>query len=408
MKCIKKYIPLLLLIGILNVTNSSTLNSEPEDEFFSHSGKDKDKSVSDTLQILIDSLECVQNYISSINTEIENLRIQKEKLSNYLSDLKTGHEKLLYVITSLQSELNINKLDTISRNKLDTLKNMIIEARNHIPDITNIVKRNDKQISVLIHKKELYDTLHISIIDELKNYTSTMTEGKSIYYKGVYYNLFVADMETHEVKLHLFNEKNGKNYHTLRAVQKSLKRGDKDVLMITNAGMFTQSFEPEGLYIEKSSIKYEIDTAGRKGYLNFYRNPNGVFYIDSNDIPRIDTTEQVYRLLKDSLFYAKIATQSGPMLIINGKMHPDFRYGSNSRKIRSGVGIISDKKVLFAITLNESNFYDFTTFFRDLFNCENALFLDGVISRMYIKNINPDIEDILYGPIISVTGKQKK
>jgi len=176
MKCIKKYIPLLLLIGILNVTNSSTLNSEPEDEFFSHSGKDKDKSVSDTLQILIDSLECVQNYISSINTEIENLRIQKEKLSNYLSDLKTGHEKLLYVITSLQSELNINKLDTISRNKLDTLKNMIIEARNHIPDITNIVKRNDKQISVLIHKKELYDTLHISIIDELKNYTSTFLQ----------------------------------------------------------------------------------------------------------------------------------------------------------------------------------------------------------------------------------------
>jgi len=99
----------------------------------------------------------------------------------------------------------------------------------------------------------------------------------------------------------------------------------------------------------------------------------------------------------------RLATQSGPMLVIDGKIHPKFTDGSKNQKIRSGVGIIENNRVIFAATVSESNFYDFAIFFKDMVGSRNALFLDGAISEMYLKNIDTVLTNIKYGPILSVT-----
>ena len=103
------------------------------------------------------------------------------------------------------------------------------------------------------------------------------------------------------------------------------------------------------------------------------------------------------------------ATQSGPMLVTNGARHDKFTEGSQNEKLRSGVCVINSKTVVFAIC-ERINFWDFANFFRDYLKAKNALFLDGVVSRMYFREpgkkgkLRRDT-DGNFGPMISVTAK---
>ena len=81
------------------------------------------------------------------------------------------------------------------------------------------------------------------------------------------------------------------------------------------------------------------------------------------------------------------------MLVINNNHHPAFNHGSV--KIEEGVGIMEDGRMIFIISNNSiTNFHDFATIFKDIYGCEDALFLDGVISKMYIKDVNQELEGI--------------
>ncbi|MCE3260121.1 MAG: hypothetical protein K0S12_1762, partial [Bacteroidetes bacterium] len=96
------------------------------------------------------------------------------------------------------------------------------------------------------------------------------------------------------------------------------------------------------------------------------------------------------------------ATQSGPMLVINGKLHPDFREGSKNLNIRNGVGILPDGKILFAISKVPVNFFDFAMYFKKK-GCKNALYLDGFVSRAYLPEKDWQQTDGDFGVIIAVT-----
>jgi uncharacterized protein YigE (DUF2233 family) len=74
---------------------------------------------------------------------------------------------------------------------------------------------------------------------------------------------------------------------------------------------------------------------------------------------------------------ANFATQSGPMLVIDGAIHPAFIVNSTDRKPRNGVGVSSQTTIYFVITKGWVSFYEFARFFRDDLRCNNALFLDG-------------------------------
>jgi len=144
-------------------------------------------------------------------------------------------------------------------------------------------------------------------------------------------------------------------------------------------------------------VYQSLDSLNGNG--NFYLKPNGVFYIASNNKAHIIPTSNL--LNRNNIKYA---TQSGPMLLIDGKMHHAFKKGSSNVQIRNGVGILPDGNLIFAMSKEPVNFYDFAQYFESL-GCKNALYLDGFVSRTYLPSKNWIQDDGDFGVIIGVTNK---
>lgn len=174
-----------------------------------------------------------------------------------------------------------------------------------------------------------------------------------------------------------------------------LKSKNKKLLFSTNGGMYKKDNSPQGLYVENTITKSEIETSNGKG--NFYLKPNGVFYLTTDKNPMICKTENFLSNEK-----IKYATQSGPMLVIDGEIHTAFKKNSTNLNIRNGVGILPNNQIIFAISKKEINFYDFAEYFKKL-GCKNALYLDGFVSRTYLPEKNWNQIDGNFGVIIGVT-----
>lgn len=188
------------------------------------------------------------------------------------------------------------------------------------------------------------------------------------------------------------------------------KRNEKLVFAM-NGGMFMEDYSPLGLYIENYKRKRKLNTFNAKG--NFYLKPNGVFAIfrdknktGSNNTTAIVCTSQQYaNLSKHKKSTISYATQSGPMLLINGKIHHRFMETSDSRKYRNGVGIDSNSShiIYFAISDEPVNFYHFAKLFKYKLRCKNALFLDGSVSSIFASSINRNDFRRFIGPIIGIS-----
>jgi uncharacterized protein YigE (DUF2233 family) len=87
---------------------------------------------------------------------------------------------------------------------------------------------------------------------------------------------------------------------------------------------------------------------------------------------------------------------------VNGDINPNFKKGSTNVNIRSGVGYMSSSKVVFIISNEEINFYDFAKVFKDCFGCTDALYLDGAISQMYLPEIGRYDSGGNFGGIIGI------
>jgi uncharacterized protein YigE (DUF2233 family) len=161
-----------------------------------------------------------------------------------------------------------------------------------------------------------------------------------------------------------------------------------------NGGMYQEDQKPLGLFIQNGNIITPLNTRNAQG--NFYLKPNGVFGIRNDNRAFLTTTEN---FTNDGQI--KFATQSGPMLLIDGNINPQFVEKSDNLNIRNGVCVLDDGKVIFAISRREVNFYDFAVFFRDA-GCRNALYLDGFVSKMYLPEKNLTDVGGNFGVIISV------
>ena len=190
------------------------------------------------------------------------------------------------------------------------------------------------------------------------------------------------------------NEK-GENFKNAENLISWLKSKNKKLLFSTNGGMYKKDNSPQGLFIENKIVKSEIDTSNGNG--NFYLKPNGVFYLTTDKNPMICKTEDFVNNGK-----IKYATQSGPMLVIDGEIHTAFKKNSTNLNIRNGVGILPNNQIVFAISKKEINFYDFAEYFKKL-GCKNALYLDGFVSRTYLPEKNWRQIDGNFGVIIGVT-----
>jgi uncharacterized protein YigE (DUF2233 family) len=210
---------------------------------------------------------------------------------------------------------------------------------------------------------------------------------------------YEVDLSTQQLDFY-WKDKNEKNYGSLQNLKNSLQQEEKELVFAMNGGMYLKDQSPQGLYIEDGIIKSPIDT--KKGArTNFYLHPNGVFIL-TNHFQAIITTTANFTLSPD----IKYATQSGPMLLIDGAIHPKFTEGSANVHIRNGVGILPNGNLLFAMSKETTNVYDFACFFKDK-GCKNALYLDGFVSRTYLPSQQWEQLDGNFGVIIAETKRKK-
>ncbi|WP_271764933.1 phosphodiester glycosidase family protein [Aquimarina algiphila] len=197
-----------------------------------------------------------------------------------------------------------------------------------------------------------------------------------------------------EQEVHFYwKDKNGNTYASLNNLKTKLEEENKQLVFAMNGGMYNKDRTPQGLYIENGVRKAKIDTVD-KGYGNFYLQPNGIFYLTIDNTPIICPTTKF-----NSNSDIKYATQSGPMLLIDNKIHPKFTEGSVNVHIRNGVGILPNGNLLFAMSKEKINFYDFASYFKQN-GCKNALYLDGFVSRTYLPSENWEQLDGDFGVII--------
>ena len=168
----------------------------------------------------------------------------------------------------------------------------------------------------------------------------------------------------------------------------------------TNGALYEPNFTTTGLYIENSKTIKPLNTKPReKEFKNFYIQPNGVFYIDKEEQVKIITTK-AYQKEKVKPTYA---LQSGPMLVVNGKINKELSPTSRNRFVRSGVGVIDSTKLAFVISKQPVRFYDFARVFQQKFKCKNALYLDGFISEMYLPELGLTKSEREFATFITVT-----
>ena len=168
----------------------------------------------------------------------------------------------------------------------------------------------------------------------------------------------------------------GRPLRSFVALEHVLGPRAKKVLFAMNAGMFDDHGRPIGLLVESGR---EIRTINRReGGGNFHLTPNGVFLVRRDGRTAV-VTSSAYKPSADILY----ATQSGPMLVIDGKLHPRFDYDGKSRFIRNGVGIGPDGQPLFVISDEPVSFGKLARLFRDELSCRNALYFAGSVSSLW-------------------------
>jgi uncharacterized protein YigE (DUF2233 family) len=175
-----------------------------------------------------------------------------------------------------------------------------------------------------------------------------------------------------------------------------LKSKNKKLLFAMNGGMYMEGGRPLGLFIQDFKTITPINKRSAKG-ANFYAKPNGVFFIDSNNVAAICKTEDFVNTGN-----IKYATQSGPMLLFDGEINLVCKQNSIYTAIRNGVGILPNKEVIFVLTSIDVSFYEFMSYFKRV-GCKNALFFDGNVSRAYLPEKNWKHYGGDFGVIVGVT-----
>jgi uncharacterized protein YigE (DUF2233 family) len=172
------------------------------------------------------------------------------------------------------------------------------------------------------------------------------------------------------------SDRSGKPYRSFAALGQALgKRADR-VAFAMNAGMFGEDGHAIGLLIEDGRQIHAINR--REGGGNFHLLPNGVFLVRKDGRAAVVTSAN-FKPSSDIAF----ATQSGPMLVIDGKLHPAIEPDGQSRHIRNGVGIGPGGTALFVISGEPVSFGKLARLFRDELHANNALYFDGSVSSLW-------------------------
>ncbi|MFC4638942.1 phosphodiester glycosidase family protein [Deinococcus hohokamensis] len=190
---------------------------------------------------------------------------------------------------------------------------------------------------------------------------------------GQLYTVAEVDLRRDRLELHWLNPTTGAPYRTFAQLGARLAKQGQRLLFATNSGIYAPGPKPLGLHVQQGRALVALNNARSGG--NFALLPNGVFWVRGTKAGVTET--QAYRRAG---LAPTFATQSGPLLVQKGRLHPEFNRSGTSFKVRSGVGVCRDGKVRFVVSAGPVNFYSFALFFRDALGCPDALYLDGSIS----------------------------
>lgn len=215
---------------------------------------------------------------------------------------------------------------------------------------------------------------------------------------GGLYNVCRVDPRRESIRL--FSSSGGEPLGSFERVNRMLQRSGETLAFAMNAGMFHPDRSPVGLYIENGKRISRIVRSPGPG--NFGLLPNGVFCVSARKALVAET-----RRFIDLGLQCQYATQSGPMLVIDGRLHPRFLRDSPHRNIRNGVGVDERGMALFAISNRAVTFHEFATLFQRELRAPNALYLDGRVSKMYAPQLGlrggfRSLVDPRLGPIVGV------
>jgi uncharacterized protein YigE (DUF2233 family) len=212
-------------------------------------------------------------------------------------------------------------------------------------------------------------------------------------FDGDDYVICDVDMQSEDLRLFLKDD-DGENLGSFSRVGAMLEADGEALDFGMNAGMYHSDRRPVGLYIEDG--QQEAGLVTREGPGNFGLLPNGVFCIQAGRADVIETLRY-----ESEAPECHDATQSGPMLVIDGSLHPRFLVDSDSVYVRNGVGTSADgTRAVFAISEGPVNFHSFGRLFRDYLKLPQALYFDGNISRLYAPDLGRSDIGFAMGPII--------
>lgn len=194
-------------------------------------------------------------------------------------------------------------------------------------------------------------------------------------FEGARAVLCTVDPREHDIRL-VYRGADGEVLGSVRRAVTALAATGRTPVLAMNAGMYHADMTPVGLYVEDGTELAPLNAD--EGFGNFFLKPNGVFFVRKNGSAGVMETEayQAAGLAPD------FATQSGPMLVIDGAIHPRFLQDGTSRYIRNGVGVRADGSIVLAITRDPVSLGSFGRLFRDVADCPNALFFDGAVSSL--------------------------
>lgn len=265
-------------------------------------------------------------------------------------------------------------------------------------------------------------------------------------YRHADYVVCRIDPQANDIRLFL-NKADGDPYGHFNWVNEALAEKGEQLAFAMNAGMYHEDRAPVGLYVEAGEKLAPLNDNDGPG--NFHLKPNGVFYVtraggafvldaqrfadlfpppftgevasgEAREPEGVNGCGNVRSQPPQSASRTSIgvgapidpppageqiivyATQSGPMLVIDGDIHPRFLPESDSLKRRNGVGVTEDGDVIFVLADSPVRFYDFATYFRDELKTPNALYLDGTISRLYAPELERNDPGVAMGPIVGV------
>jgi len=212
---------------------------------------------------------------------------------------------------------------------------------------------------------------------------------------GNRYTICEVDVGQADLRLFLKGD-NGEILGQFTAIDLALRAEGIQLGFAMNAGMYHSDRSPVGHFIENGTEVMRVVPNAGPG--NFGLLPNGVFCIRPDRADVFETLDYVERAPN-----CTYATQSGPMLVIDGALHPRFLPDSTSRYVRNGVGTSADgKRAVFAISRNAVTFHEFGRLFRDGLEVPSALYFDGNISRLYAPSLSRSDSGFAMGPVVGV------